>query len=282
MAPQISAHTRVRLANGAHVLQRSPTMLQFGLDATRTGIIETPSAQDLRPLIDGWVTPRQLRAIMRQLQDIMDREAAAALVADLLAYRVLVPDAPAQVYLSGTSPLSKQIARLLSQSGIFVRLAGRTDAEVRFLATAESWVPMVLVDHMARARALTDLTKRRTGAVLHVATVDSRVVIGPLRTSRADPCLVCLHLHCVDRDAGWELAVEQLPGGLMRPDPVVVAAGAALASGVIRHVVGVPDPPGVSAPRLKPGHVRIVDPFGPQLVRDQAVTPHPRCGVCYP
>lgn len=278
---QINGHTRVRLANGVSVFQRGPNMLQFGLDATRTGIIETPCVEALRPLLDDCARPRQLRHVRQQLLGHLDEEAARSLLDDLLSYRILVADSPTQVLMIGTSELAMKLADLLSDSGVLVRAPLRRQREYTFLTSTDQWAPLVIVDQFPRAAALGQVIKQRPGRVLPVALVDSRVLIGPLRVRVTNPCINCAQLHHSDRDAGWMTAVHQLPSGPVRPDPVVVAAGAAAAATVVRRLAGVPDPPGVSAPHLAPGHVRAVDPFGPRMLTDSELAVHPRCDVCF-
>lgn len=281
MPGRIHGHTRVQLAHGVSVIQRGPNMLQFGLDATRTGVIETPVAAELRPLLDGCRTPTRVAKLDEALQAHIDAEAARSLVADLLSYRILVPADRPQVAMLGTSAVAKATAGILEDGGVTVRSPLRRESDMAFLAGMHQWVPLAVVDTLSRAQQAAFVVKQRTGPVLPVSAVDARVFVGPLHLGVGDACLNCLHLHLIDRDAGWEHAVATVPGGNLRPDPVVVAAGATVAATQLRRLAGVPDPPGVSAPPPVAGQVTVVDPFAPQPIAAIAVAQHPRCRVCF-
>ena len=281
MAQQVSDFTRVRLANGVSVFQRGPKMLQFGMDATRTGIIETPSARQLQPILDAASQPRQLRHLTADVRAVIGAEAAASLLAELLSYRIIVPVTPTQLLVLGNSPLSQALCQLLERCGPSVHTPKNHGSELEFLRTADPCSPLVVVDSLSRARAVAKLAKTRSGPTVPVMLVDSKVILGPLRLSPRDPCPACLHLYLLDRVAGWDLALHQLPAGPLQPDPVVLAAGAAAAAAYIRRVAGLPDPPGVEAGPPAPGQVVVIDPFGPQLRTEHMLRPHPRCQVCY-
>lgn len=281
MPERISEHTQVRLADGVSVIQRGPSMVQFGLDATRTGVVETPQAEALNKLFDAPFQPRPIHKLTRQLVEVVGADAARSLVADLVAYRILVPTASAPALLLGDSALAASLAGLLGRGGVVVHPAPAHEITPEFLGFTEKWGPLVVADQLHRAVPLARLTRHREGAVVPVATVDSRVVIGPLRLDRAGACPACLAAYLAARDAGWRKACENYPGGPARPDPTVIAAGAAAAAVVVRRLAGLPDPPGVSAPAPRPGQLIVVDPFSPHPVTASTLPPHPDCPVCY-
>lgn len=281
MAQHIDGFGRVRLADGVSVFQRGPTMVQFGVDATRTGVLEVAQpAAAVRALTDA-ARPIALHALTAALREALGADASRRIVADLVSYRLLVPAVAPHVVMLGTSPLAARLAALLHECRMAVHAPRKHQPDADFLAGCDERAPLVVVDQLARAGALARMVKHRPGPVVPVATVDSRVLIGPLREEPGNPCLRCINLHLAERDAGWERGVHASPHGPASPDPVVVAAGAAAAAVAIRRVAGAPDPPGVSAPRLQPGQLAVVDPFGPKLVTHHTWAPHPRCTVCY-
>lgn len=280
MPKAISGFTRLRLADGVSVVQRGPSMVQFGLDATRTGIVETGFAEELCALFDAPFQPRTHPQLIRDVGQFLDAEAARSLVADLLSYRILVPAEPRPVVVFGTSALAEAVREVLSRSGFVVRSPLRREPDPGILAIAEEWWPLVIVDH-PRAVVMARLTKQRTGPVIPVTTLDSRVCVGPIRLGPGDPCPACLPCYLVDRDAGWLDVAARFPSGPAQPDPVVLAAGATATAAMVRRAAGYPDPPGVSAPSPEPGQIVVVDPFGPQRVTTSRLLPHPRCPVCY-
>lgn len=281
VAQQVSDFTRVRLADGVSVFQRGPKMLQFGMDATRTGIIETPYAPQLQPVLDAVAKPRQLRQLAADLRAIIGAEAADSLLADLLSYRIIVPITPSQLLVVGTSPLSQALSQLLQRCGPAVHTPKKYGSELEFLRAVDPWSPLVMVDSLSRASAMAKLAKTRSGPTVPVMLVDSKVVIGPLRLTPRDPCPACLNLYCLDQDAGWDATLHQLPAGPLQPDPVVLTAGAAAAAAYIRRVAGIADPPGIDAAPPAPGQVLVIDPFGQQMSAEHILRPHPRCQVCY-
>lgn len=281
MAQHIDGFERARLADGVSVFQRGPTMVQFGLDATRTGVLEVAQPAATAQVLSDAARPIALHALTAALREVLGADASRRIVADLVAYRLLVSAVAPHVVVLGTSPLAARLAALLHECRMAVHAPRKHQPDADFLAGCDERVPLVVVDQLARAGALARMAKHRPGPVLPVATVDSRVLVGPLRGGLADPCLCCVNLHVAERDASWERGVHAFPHGPATPDPVVIAAGAAAAAVAIRRVAGAPDPPGVSAPRLQPGQLAVVDPFGPQLVTHHTWDPHPRCTVCY-
>lgn len=283
MARIFSSATPVRLAPGVSAFMRAPQTLQFGLDATRTGIIETPYATELLQLIDGTLEPTSPHHLANSLQSRINAAPgfAESLIADLLSFRILVPVIDLPVLVLGKTPLAAELKAQLASSGIQVRVPYTPETEPDFIVTADQSALLVLVDQLTHATQLAQLVKYRSGPTVAVSLLDSRVIIGPLRTSANDPCQACVQQHLRDRDAGWENTAPRLPRGPRCPDPVMVRAGAAAAAVFIRRVVGVPDPPGVSAPHPVPGELHVVDPFGPEPLAVHQLQRHPDCPVCF-
>lgn len=262
----------VRLAKGSLVFQRGPNLLQFGLDSTRTGIIETSYAQELVLLIDATRHPTPIHHLTTEVSSLIGNDAARSLLADLVSYRILVPAEKKPIALIGVTALTQQLAELLT--------AADFDVHPR-LEDAGSWAPLVVVDKLAHATAVARMARHRSGPTIPVTLIDSRVVIGPVRFTHADPCLACANAHLEDIDVLWRETLAGNPVSTQDPDPIVTAAGAAAAAALIRRVAGLPDPPGVSSRPVEPGEVVVIDPFGPRPVTTRTISPHPRCEVCY-
>lgn len=279
---QLTATTPIRLAPGVRVLVRGRGVLQFGLDATRCGVIDTSLAEHLQPVLERLSAPAPLGEVLDALaQAGMVPAAARNLIDELVAYRVIVAEHPLAVLLIGSSPLADALSTLLRASGITVRSPLASEPLSRALASADPSTPAAFVDQLPHARDIARLVRHRSGASLPVSTVDARVFIGPLGVGRAGPCLYCAHLYHAQRDAQWEHLVDALAAAPAQPDAVTTAAGAVAAATVLRRLAGVPDPPGVSAKAPARGEMLIADPFGPVPLVRSAHGPHPRCPVCY-
>lgn len=281
MPQRINEFTQVRLADGVVVAQRGPTMLQFGADATRTGVVESAEADRLSSLFDAPFTPRPIRYLIHQLRPIIGGDAARSLVADLMAYRILVPTDPATVALLGATPLTEALADVLGRSGCLLLRPESAEAEPEFLDQLGGTGPLVVVDQLYLAGAIARYTRAGATPVVPVTVLDSRVVVGPVHAGPGDPCPACLDTYLRERDAGWERVRDDLYAQRCTPNAAVIAAGAAAAAVVVRRLAGVPDPPGVSAPPLAPGECVIADPFGPQPSQTVVLERHPDCAVCY-
>lgn len=281
MTSRISEFSLVQLAHGVSVFQRGPGLLQFGLDATRTGLIESEKAEELLLLIDACANPTPLHLLTSAVRHHVGADEARSIIADLVSFRILVPVTGPQVLMLGASPLAGAIAATLQRSGVAVRTPLSNDRASTFLALYDEDTVLAVVDLLPRSADIARLTRQRRGPVIPVAMVDSRVFVGPLRQPGTGACPHCAHLHLADRDVAFDDGLEFFPHGPVSPDPVVLAAGAAWASAFIRRVAGMPDPPGVSAKHPVAGQCDVVDPFGPNLVTSRFLFPHPRCGVCY-
>ncbi|MEX3505061.1 hypothetical protein [Corynebacterium sp. LK2510] len=270
--------TTVRLAPGVAVILRGPTSIQFGADATRSGIVETPHAAELVALLREAREPTSVDDLVARAcsECAMPEHEAASIIADLVAYRVLVDSPEHCALVIGRSALSSAVKPLLRGAHIEVRSPLPGESSERFLAAADETAPLLVVDQPLSASHLAHLTRRRVGAVVPATLVDARVIIGPI-----GPCLHCAHLYHVDRDANWPHVQRVLRESPTTPDPLVVAAGAAAAARVMRRLCAVPDPPGVSAPPLLRGTRIVVDPFAPATESVEVLRSHPRCPACF-
>ena len=275
----INDHTRVKLAAGAQPFLRAHNVIQFGADATRTGMVTTERADDVAALLSTLQRPRQLSWVIEQLTPIVGADAARSLVDDLVSYRVLVPAARPSVLLVGHGPLASALTSRLRESGLDVRTPARGEALSRFLLRTDRWLPVTAVNSTALLGELAALTRIRQGPVVPVTQADARVAVGPVCT-RPGPCPLCVRLYLLGRDPNWPV-VEQHSPLSVSGEPASAAAGAAFAAVTLRRLAGVPDPPGVSAPTPSPGYLSVVDPFAPIPVSTATLPTHPDCSMCY-
>lgn len=276
---------QLRLAPGVRVLLRGNNALQFGLDATRSGVIETPLAGKLRPVLASLSTPRPREEVVAALSGCsMTASAALSLVDELLSYRVLVVEEAPALLMFGSGALYDAVSALMRASNVAVRTPLQSEPVHRTLSTAPTSAagcPVAYVDDLSHRLDAAKVLRDSGRPVLPVYTVDARVFIGPLSLGRPGPCLQCAHLYDLQRDARWEFLTREFDARPAEPNPTTVAAGAAAASVVLRRLCGVADPPGVSAPPPRRGDVLIADPFGPHALTRSRLAPHPRCRLCF-
>lgn len=270
----------LQLAAGAHVYLRGREALQFGLDATRAGVIEATGAPLIMATLLGTRRGRPRADLAAGLVAAGLAPAAAhSLLDDLLAYRILIPCVRPAVILLGRGRLAQLLTELLGDAGVTVRSPIRGESEYAYLAAAEVRVPVVVVDRLAHSRATAPMLARFSDTSLPVSVVDQRGVIGPVRVDATGPCPLCADLHHTDRDSFWHRVVTQLPGGPVHPSPATLAMVAGQATALIAALTGVPAPPGVVPLSPQPGEVTVTDPWAG--VSHQTMAPHPRCPVCF-
>lgn len=270
------------LAPGAHVFLRGGDAVQFGVDATRAGVIETDHAPALASAL--LVARRAIGrdALESRIRDIGFSSAAArSLVADLVSYRILVAPPGGSLIILGRSRLARSIASLAGESGMSVRAPLRGESEYSYLSHADVDVPVLVVDRLAHSRTMAPLLSRFAHTWVPAAILDGRGVIGPLRIRGTGPCPMCLDLHRSDRDGRWYPTVSQLPGGPHTPDPLTLAATAARVITVVQQLLGRHlEPPGSPRRQLVSGSYLEVDPRSP-AEHSRIIVPHPRCPVCW-
>lgn len=282
----------MKLAAGAHVYLRGRNAVQFGLDATRAGIVETTQAP---MVVAGLLIARRPRTVAQLRTGLINAglsaDAARSLIDDLTAYRILVPMHSAAVFLLGRSHLAEATAALLRASGVVVRSPVRGESEFAFLAAAEVDAPVLVIDRLAHSKALAPMLTRFASTWLPGAIIDRRGVVGPLRIDGVGPCPLCVDLHRTDLDEYWHRVVTQVPGGPENPDPVVIAATAAVLSARALALVRSPGSPGTATAlgmplrALEAGAQVSVDPYASGVnVAEESVewlNTHRRCPVCF-
>lgn len=269
------------LAPGAHVFLRGAGALQFGVDATRAGVIETEKAPGLATAMLAARSPVRAGELERRFSALgFSAAAAKSILADLIAYRVLITPPGGTLILLGRSALAQQTRSLAEAAGMSVRAPLRGESEYSYLANAAVDVPVLVIDRLAHSRTMAPLLSRFARTWIPAAILDGRGLIGPLRVRGQGPCPLCLDLHHAERDGRWYPTLSQLPGGPPRPDPLTLAATAARLIALAQRLCGREQaPPGAPSLPLSPGLLLEVDPHSGQV--SQVVEPHPRCPVCW-
>ncbi len=203
------------------LLWRSPTSLQFGLDAPPVVLSALSDADD-----------RMLAALARGVsrsgvsmiaEDAGGSESDAVRLLDALA-PVLLPERtpstppPHTVALSGTGRTADGIATALGASGIAVHRGEPTNEVVSARADLAIIVAHFVVDPELHGSWL-----RRDVPHLTVVFGDRVARIGPVVEPGSTPCLYCLERHTTDADAAWPAIESQLWGQRSPAETAIVA-----------------------------------------------------------
>ncbi|MCX7540499.1 hypothetical protein [Corynebacterium antarcticum] len=175
----------VRLAPTVSLHLRRGRNLQFGLDPTWAGIIDTlppDTTTRIRDVLAGTRTP--------------------VTVDELTDYGALlrVPVGVPRVGVLGEDRAADGIRDLVAQYG--AEVSGRLPGERPggFLRTFSPGAPVVLTGAPDELHDLSTPIIQRGGDVIPVTVIDGRVVLGPLRLRGAGPCPLCARLHRFDAD----------------------------------------------------------------------------------
>lgn len=264
-----SATGSVLLDASAQILIRPDSAIQFGVDATRSGVLEVEPqlAAGIVPVLLALRKPTAIGVVVDKLTAAGMREAAATtLLEDLLALGVLREAAAPQILLLGAGTLVDATAALLEAGGLRPRTPLPRETTVEFLRMPASQV--LVLNRLAHTTTLAPLLARRAPTYLSAALLDSRGLIGPGRRAAHGPCLMCVDLHRSDIDPHWHALVTQQPNGPVHPDPVAQAATAARLAALVQR------------DSWRAGDVEEVDVYAGAYLRSRLDT-HPRCPVCW-
>ena len=243
----------VRLSPAAHVFVRPGPALQFGVDATRAGVIDGIDEEHMSGI---------LRTLLRARTDIawselsrslveagLPRSVAETLLEELFDYRVLrpAPTGTQDVYVLGHSPLASIITSAFTTCGF---------------------------------RVSTPLVRRR-GTFIPISLIDGRGTIGPLHINGAGPCPLCMDLHRMAVDEHWPTLLAQVAAAHTTHDPVVAHATAARLLSVVTTLQGTSyEPPGTPLLQFQPGDLLEVDPYRLDVTL-MSYESHPSCPACW-
>lgn len=169
--------TDLMLAPAAHVFLRGQGAVQFGLDATRAGVLETDRAPALLAALLRARAPLPRPELLDKLQRAgFSPVAAHSLLADLVAYRILVPAPIGSAILLGRGRLAETTTELLRDSGVTVRTPLRGESEHAYLAGATVDAPVLVIDRLSHSRTMAPLLARYADTWV-TATIDRKSVV---------------------------------------------------------------------------------------------------------
>lgn len=264
------------LSPSAQVLLRGPGAIQFGLDASRAGIVEVPGAPAVAQCLTALESPTHIDDIVTALAAAgLDVTLARCLIDELLGFGIARPVCRPEVLVVGTSRLARELTRLLRSLDITVRIPVGEEGIAELLPGISPERPVVLVDQFGWSTRTAALVAASGNPALTVTALDSRGLVGPVRPGGrpSGPCPLCVELHWVRQDGAFILVA----GGAspFRQDPVTVAATAASAAGVVQSLLG------VRPAAFADGDCLLVDPYSPDRGQRFSLSAHPGCPVCF-
>lgn len=281
----ISERTHFILSPDIGIFLRDSTHIQFGLDSTRAGIIESPNAALLVDVL------RTAQHDQPRTQFQWERTFAAAgmtmlaarsLLHDLVEYRIMrALHTSRRIVVLGDSPLAASIRQMCFARGLGVRSPLDWESLQVYLSTMEPGTVVLAIDQLHQAPEI--------AAALHalpdscswmpISIVDARGFIGPLRIKDSGPCPLCFELHRAAFDPRWAVITRQLATTTIAPDEQVLAAVTAQAAVIIDWLAGRPLPPGAPHRRFYAGELFDIDIYGKS--QHQLVGPHQQCPACF-
>lgn len=259
----------VVLATAAQIIIRPDAAIQFGVDATRAGVLEVEPhlAAGIVPVLLALRRPAAIGLVVDKLTAAgMSATAAGTLLEDLRALGVLREATARQVLMFGQGALVDATAALLESAGWTPRTPLRGEKPTDFLKLPAAGV--LVLNRLAHATTLAPLFARRAPTYLSAALLDSRGLIGPGRRNGRGPCLMCVDLHRSDIDPHWHALVTQQPNGPTHPDPVALSATAARLAALVER------------DSWQAGDTEEIDIYTGEFRRSR-ITVHPRCPVCW-
>lgn len=226
------------LRPGTHVLRRSATELQVGLDPRHAVVL--PDEPPVRSLLDRLATASEID----QPSPTLDLLAAHDLVLDSGSLLPLIPsgttdsrpvarhDVAALARAAGDDApmLLKARASALVKVATFGQHGPRLAADLRTLlegagigltaSESRPGDPIVLAGVGEPRRELLDPAMRDSTPYLLVRIVEGSATVGPFVVPGRTACIRCLDAHQTSADPAWPLLVEQYAssGGRDRPD----------------------------------------------------------------
>ncbi|MFW9213202.1 hypothetical protein ACOI91_11545 [Corynebacterium striatum] len=275
----VSTMTTYSLAPGVAVVEREPGVIQFGMDATRVGVVEVE--MQIVKALNLLSKPMTRESVERLLVRAgMDDAAARTLIEDLICYNILWPEQPRQsVVVLGSSALAQTLRTVFHNAGFILRNPLESENMYSYIASVSEHFPVVAADMLHEPVNLAAALSKCKGTFLPVSLVDSRGVIGPVHVDGRGPCPMCTHLHRIDVDGQWHQVVSQLADADRNTDDLVAQAVAVQSAVLVRRLAGWPSPPGAKSSRVMPGEQLEVDLYGHNQYR--LVIEHPKCPYCF-
>ncbi|MBI9001625.1 TOMM precursor leader peptide-binding protein [Corynebacterium sp. CCM 9185] len=278
----------VRLTPTVSLHIRRDGALQFGIDSTWAGIIDTlppDTTERVRSILAAARTPVTVDALTAGLVNADVAPAATAtLIDELLDYGILMPASSGtpRIGVLGEDRVADGIRELIAshEAEVSGRLPGERPGG--FLRTFSPGSPVVITGAPDELHDLSGLILQRGGDVLPVTVIDGRVVLGPIRRQGEGPCPLCARLHRFDADPDSPREAPQFgDGSWLPPDPVVFHTAVTAASALALRLAGVTAPPPGPGRDLPPaGTVITVDPHRLTTTGTRFGV-HPHCPDCW-
>ena len=264
-------------APGTAIIERDRTHIQFGIDATRAGVVAVP---DAAAAAQAWRTlPAALSATDWLERSPLAAPAAQLLLEELIDYGILAPvQPPPALHLVGDGVLAEHIEDLGAQAGWTIRRWDLRALPGRTATLPDPSHPVVVIDGLPHAHQIAQaLASPHYRAIIPVSSIDNRGLIGPVRLAGQGACLLCFNLFMTAKDPRWNIVIRA--AGIPTADPLVQRATATATAVLLRLIWELPLPPASALLRPSPGQVQEINIFG----RDQRqlIGVHPRCPVCY-
>lgn len=275
----------IRLSDSAYPIERDEHTVQFGIDATRCGVLPVSgSIAGLLAVLRDARTPTPQSELLERLKEHLSAEAAASIIDDLLAHGILVRVPPLRpaIAIVGRGRLADAVERILQDSAVTALRPRPGQPITAFLAAVPRECPVLAVNVLAECMVLAAPLAAHCETVLPTYVQDGRGVLGPLVRDGEGPCMLCTALHATERDPLWFHAVRQPPPCAPCAPATVVWATAAAAASVALHLAatatGLDPLPGA---HLRPGWHVTLSPSDPGISASDYVPRHPRCPVCW-
>lgn len=221
----------LKVGAGVPLVWRSPSSLQFGVDAPRVVLddVDESTGRMIAAMVGGIsrsgfdMMARSLgldveasSSLLTRLEPVLERDAAATEAATAAT-------AAPRVAVSGDDPLADEVRRVLEAEGV---LAGSDQGAPDLAVVVAGWV-IAPEDHGSWLR--------RDIPHLPVVIGDGGVTVGPLVEPGSGPCLYCVQLTRSDDDPAWPAIATQLWN---RPAPALTGFAMAEATAfVVRRVL---------------------------------------------
>ncbi len=222
----------LKVRSGVPLVWRSPSSLQFGVDAPLAVLDELDEGTEriVAALVSG---------ISRSGFDMMARNiglgavAAEALLAGLAPLLTESPKASGRVSVTGSGVLAEELRQILHAAGVLA-ISGESAPELAVIVAG--WL-VGAEDH--------GTWLRRDIPHLPIVIGDLGVTVGPFVEPGNGPCLYCVQLAMTDADPAWPAIATQL---WTRPAPpltrlALAEATAFAARRILRRLDGM-GPPG--------------------------------------
>ncbi|AZA10897.1 type 1 periplasmic-binding domain-containing protein [Corynebacterium gerontici] len=257
----------------AHTITRNGHQLQFGLDASTAGIVQTLPGR-ARELGDVIRTSSTQAKLHRQLQNVgFSSSEAFGLIDDLIVHGILRKRAACRdvLVLGSLQGIETTVLETLGARAHRVKDGESPLRALRRLAVDGVVVVFSPHEHPHCAPLLA-----RQQYVIPVQAIDGKAVVGPIRMAGEGPCPLCADLHRCEVDPLWASIRAQEGMSFLEAPARHAAAGAVL--GMIR-ALDVPHlGPGGSTHTARPGLRLRLD--GMSATAD-AIKAHQLCPLCW-